>query len=66
MKEVVEDLKNYYKISIEIENEAILNCKLDTKIDNYEFKDVILMLELALGIKIREEQDKYIMSGEGC
>lgn len=66
LKKVIEDLKKYYKVDIEIENEAILNCPLDTKIDNIDFKDVVEMLELIFNFKIEKTNGKYFISGEGC
>lgn len=63
---VIEDLNKYYNVSIEFENEEIKNCKLDTKIDNIKFAEVIQMLEMIFEIKIKKIDNTYYIAGKGC
>ena len=66
MNKVINDLNKYYKVNFKIENESIKNCKLDTRIDNVKFDEVIQMLEFVLDVKIIKENNDYIINGEGC
>ena len=66
MDKVINDLNKYYKVNFKIENESIRNCKLDTRIDNVNFDEVIQMLEFVLDVQISKENNDYLIKGEGC
>lgn len=68
IKEVVESLRRYFNIEIEVENERILNCDFTNtgSLSNPKLETILQTLEFVLNIESREEGDKLILSGDGC
>ncbi len=66
LEKVIIDLNNYYKVNFKIENPSLKSCKIDTRIDNITFNEVIHMLEIILDVQIKKENNYFIITGEGC
>ena len=65
---VIESLRRYYNVEIEVKNEAILNCNFTNygSFKNPQLENMINILEFALNLQIQREGGTFIVEGEGC
>ncbi len=66
MSEVIDDLRKYFGISIEVENKAILNCHFNGEFQDLEWNTVLEVLAYSMNISYEIRGDTYILSSKGC
>lgn len=66
LEDVIVELNKLYDKDLVIGSDLIKNCKLTTKINNYPLPDVIKMLEQTLDLQIIENDEAFVIIGEGC
>lgn len=66
LEQVVSELETYFNIDLEIQNEALKNCRFTTSFDNPDLKETLDVLSLTGNLKITKVENKYLISGQGC
>lgn len=66
LKEVVNQIEELYGVTIEIENSAILNCKLSVTFENETLDDILMIIESTFGFEIESSNNKILIKGNGC
>jgi len=66
LQDVMRDLQEYYNTKIELQNPDLYSCTLNAKYDHYTIDSVFEMLQLTFNISVKKENNKYIISGDGC
>lgn len=65
LSDVIERLSNTYHRTFEIDP-ALTGCTVTVRFDNRSLNDVLSVLKSTLGLDIREEGKKLIITGPGC
>lgn len=64
--EVLEQLRNHYKVDIKVKEDSILNCKFTSTFENASIHDILNVLVLSLNLQYVQEGDKFLIKGRGC
>jgi ferric-dicitrate binding protein FerR (iron transport regulator) len=65
-KEVCAKLKNYFRITIEVKNNAIFDCKFTGTFDDPTLENLITILEKTLDVTILFDNTLMTIDGKGC
>jgi transmembrane sensor len=63
---VVNTLRDVYHHDFEISDQALSSCTITARFENKDLESVLRILESTLDVTIKEDQGKYVISGEGC
>ena len=63
---VLTRIEAYYKIEIEVSDQDLLDCTFTGQFENANLDEVIRVIQLSLDLKVDKEQNKIILSGQGC
>lgn len=66
LEQVTAELETYFNIDIEIQNEALKNCRFTTSFQQPELQEVLDVLALTGNLTITRQGEKYLISGQGC
>lgn len=66
LSEVIDDLQTVYNVKIEVDNPAILECKLNASFDNQPVEEVLEIIALAQGLQVENTGNTFLLKGEGC
>jgi ferric-dicitrate binding protein FerR (iron transport regulator) len=66
LKEVIIILKKHYKTSIKPANQAILECRFTSTFKQAQLEEILQAITLSLDLHFHYEDNKYILSGNGC
>jgi ferric-dicitrate binding protein FerR (iron transport regulator) len=66
LKEVIIILEKHYKTSIKPANQAILECRFTSTFKQAQLEEILQAITLSLDLHFHYEDDKYILSGNGC
>ncbi|MEM9260428.1 MAG: FecR domain-containing protein, partial [Bacteroidota bacterium] len=66
LSEVVRDLNHYYNIDIKLANANLEPCELIGVYDNDPQLEMMIQIIEGFGFNVTEEDNSYIISGEGC
>lgn len=67
MREVIPALERYFDITIDVENQGILNCPVTGEYDSPDLENIIGILEFAVSVQIvKQDSTQYLIQGTGC
>jgi len=66
LEQVVAELETYFNIDLEIQNEALKNCRFTTSFDNPDLKETLDVISMTGNLKITQAGNRYLISGQGC
>jgi ferric-dicitrate binding protein FerR (iron transport regulator) len=66
LKEVIMVLEKHYKTSIKPANPAILECRFTSTFKQAQLEEILQAITLSLDLHFHYENNRYILSGNGC
>jgi transmembrane sensor len=66
LEQLAADLESYFNIDIDIQNEALKNCRFTTSFLDPELQEVLDVLALTGNLTIVRDGNRYVISGKGC
>jgi len=66
LAQIAAELETYFNIEMEIQNEALNNCRFTTSFQDPELQEVLDILALTGNLTITKQGNKYLISGKGC
>ncbi|MEM6967055.1 MAG: FecR domain-containing protein [Bacteroidota bacterium] len=66
LRNLFETMRRVYEVEIEVDNPKILNCDIEGTYRNTPIKELVEIINFAVGLEVEVEGDKYTFSGEGC
>ncbi len=66
LEQLAAQLESYFNIDIEIQNEALKNCRFTTSFDDPELEEVWEIMRVTGNLQITRDGEKYLISGQGC
>ena len=66
LKKIINQLNLHYQINLVFEDPQLGNCQITARYDNLSIEEIFELFEITLGLKVKEEKNKLIISGEGC
>jgi len=66
LRRVVKRLNEVYDMPVELQSELIAECKITVSFYNEELPTIVGVIAETLGLTLREEDGRFILSGETC
>lgn len=66
IREVIPTLERYFNIEVDVNNDELMNCRVNSKFDEPNLEEILTILEVTLQIKADQQDGKYLLSGKGC
>lgn len=66
LTEIFNCIEKSYPCSIEVQNEAIKNCKLTAEFENKSVEYIITLIAETLDLNLTKKGDVYVLEGQGC
>jgi transmembrane sensor len=66
LEQLAAELESYFNIDVEIQNEALKNCRFTTSFQDPELEEVLDILVMTGNLKITKDGSRYVISGQGC
>lgn len=66
LKEVIADLQLYFEVEINVENQALLNCRFTGDFESPTLKGVLDVLTVSLNSTYQKQNATYTLYGIGC
>lgn len=66
LSQVIQDLERHYQKDIQVERSTLEGCTLTAIFRQQGLEDVLEEIQLALPLRVRQENNTIIISGEGC
>ena len=66
LEDVIPTLQDYFKVKIELRNEAIGTCRISRTFNQPNVVEVMEELRRGLQLKMTREPGKFILEGKGC
>jgi ferric-dicitrate binding protein FerR (iron transport regulator) len=66
MDKVIATLEKYFDVPIEVSNPKMLECRFTGTFESPELQEIIDVLVISVDLIYTREDDKYILSGQGC
>ena len=67
LQEVLQDLKRYYDVRLQLQNSALANCRFTGSFDQAKLEDVLQVLTATLQLEYKQQADQtIILRGQGC
>jgi transmembrane sensor len=64
--ELKQSLERYFDVTIQFENEQLLNCVFTGAFKQPQIEDVLRPLKFIHNLEVRQEGTTYVISGQGC
>ncbi|WP_162052093.1 FecR family protein [Pontibacter pamirensis] len=67
LAEVVQELERYYGVGLQLQSEALANCRFTGSFAGAALEEVLQVLQVTLQLEYRKQNNNtYTLSGEGC
>ena len=66
LREVIKTLQKYFKVTIQVKNEQLLNCRFSSSFIEPNLEEVMETLRIALDLQVDNRQNGYAIDGVGC
>lgn len=66
LHEVIATLEDYFDTRIQVQNQALLNCRFTSTFDDPQLEEVLEVLQHSLNIRILKDGQGWKLEGEGC
>jgi transmembrane sensor len=66
LREVLNTVQNYFKTSIKVKNEDLLNCRFTSAFKDPTLEEVIEAISLSLNLQVDHQSNVYTLDGAGC
>jgi len=66
LEQVVKSLSSFYNKEVELGQEGLSGCRINTVFDNQPLEEVMEEISLLLGVSYKLTESKMVISGQGC
>ncbi|MEP2024968.1 MAG: FecR domain-containing protein [Reichenbachiella sp.] len=66
LDKVYADLQSYFDVEFYIANEKINNCRFTGEFNKPKLKEILKVISISTNVSYLEENNRYVISGEGC
>ncbi|MFL5728083.1 MAG: FecR family protein [Cytophagaceae bacterium] len=66
LSQVIQSLNSYFDNQVIVSDSALLQCSFTGSFENPELEQIISIISVSLNVDYKKEQNRYILSGQGC